>query len=139
MSGFLDTNILLYSISTDPAERSKRDVAIGLLERTDNVLSVQVMQEFYVQSTRASRNDALSHDVAVGLVTAWQRFVVVPSTVELLHLALELRGRYHWSYWDAAVVAAAKLAGCTELLTEDLQHGHEVGGLRIVDPFASEQ
>jgi predicted nucleic acid-binding protein len=60
---FIDTNILLYSISRDPGER---DIAIALLDA--EALSVQVLQEFYVQATRATRPDALAHEIAVGLV-----------------------------------------------------------------------
>jgi len=52
---FIDTNILLYSISGDPAEASKRDIAIALLDAENIALSVQVLQEFYVQATRAPR------------------------------------------------------------------------------------
>jgi predicted nucleic acid-binding protein len=58
-SHFLDTNILLYSISRDPSEASKRDRAINFLERDDGALSVQVLQEFYVQATRAIVSDPL--------------------------------------------------------------------------------
>jgi predicted nucleic acid-binding protein len=67
---FLDTKILLYSISTEPGESTKRDVAIALLERNDCALSVQVLQDFYVQATRPTRDDPLPHDIAVGLTKA---------------------------------------------------------------------
>lgn len=67
----IDTNILLYSISHEPAEASKRDIAVALLDADDIALSVQVLQEFYVQATHARRPDALSHDIAVGLVRTW--------------------------------------------------------------------
>ncbi|MGZ9117212.1 MAG: PIN domain-containing protein, partial [Methylocystis sp.] len=73
MTGFLDTNILLYSISRDPSEAEKRERSIALLDQDDWSLSTQVLQEFYVQATRASRPDALPHDIAAGLVRAWQR------------------------------------------------------------------
>ena len=63
---FLDTNILLYSISDDPNELAKRNIAGALLEQRDNALSVQVLQEFYVQATRPTRADAIPHNVAVG-------------------------------------------------------------------------
>src|SRR5690606_20036137 len=78
MSGshFLDTNVLLYSISTDPEEASKRAIAIDLLDREGGALSVQVLQEFYVQATRTKREDALPHDVAAGLIETWMRFAV---------------------------------------------------------------
>ncbi len=73
---FLDTNVLLYSISTHPAEAPKHAIAAALLERDDLALSVQVLQEFYVQATRASRTDALSHDIAAALIRTWLRFTV---------------------------------------------------------------
>ena len=66
--GFLDTDILLYSISRDPSEVAKRERAITLLEREDVGLSIQVLGEFYVQATRATRSDALPHEIAAGLV-----------------------------------------------------------------------
>ena len=135
MSRFLDTNVLLYSISTVEGERAKRDIARELLDRDDNVLSVQVLQEFYVQSTRATRTDALSHDLAVGLVRTWLRFPVQPITVDVLQLALDLKARHAWSYWDSAVVAASQVAGCSELMTEDLEAGQQVSGVTIRDPF----
>jgi len=73
---FLDTNILLYSISTDRTEVAKRECAIRLLERDDIGLSVQVLGEFYVQATRPTRRDALTHEIAAGLIEAWLRFPV---------------------------------------------------------------
>lgn len=61
----IDTNILLYSISRDPGEVPKREIAIALLDADDIALSVRVLQEFYVQATRSSRPDRLDHDIAV--------------------------------------------------------------------------
>ena len=65
---FLDTNILLYSISRDATETPMRDRAVALIDAGGNALSVQVLQEFYVQATRATRRDALPHDIAAGLI-----------------------------------------------------------------------
>jgi predicted nucleic acid-binding protein len=62
MPHFLDTNILLYSISRNPAESLKRDRALALLDDDSGALSIQVLQEFYVQATRASRADAVPHE-----------------------------------------------------------------------------
>lgn len=135
MSRLVDTNVLLYSISTANDERRKREVAREILSGTHNVLSVQVLQEFYVQSTRATRKDSIGHDLAVGLARTWMRFHVQAVTVEVMGLALELRAQHGWSYWDAAVVASGVVAGCDTLLTEDLHHGQVVMGLTIVNPF----
>jgi predicted nucleic acid-binding protein len=73
---FLDSNILLYSISCDPTEAQKHDRAVALIDGGNNALSVQVLQEFYVQATRPTRPDALPHDVAAGLIRTWLRFKV---------------------------------------------------------------
>ena len=132
---FVDTNVLLYSISQDPAEARKRDVAIGLLDADDIALSVQVLQEFYVQATRATRPDALPHATAVGLIETWLRFKVQDTTLSVMLGALEIKTTYGLSYWDAAIVAAARALGCRELLSEDMSHGREVDGLVIRDPF----
>lgn len=132
---FIDTNILLYSISRDPAEASKRDVAIALLDADNIALSVQVLQEFYVQATRAARPDPLSHDIAVGLVRTWLRFMVQEITLPVMIGALEIKALHRLSYWDAAIVAAARALGCRELLSEDMGHGREVEGVTIINPF----
>lgn len=132
---FLDTNVLLYSISADPAESTKRERAIDLLEREDMALSVQVLQEFYVQATRATRTGRVPHDIAVGLIETWLRFPVQEMTRDVLMAALDIKAAHGFSYWDSAIIAAARALGCTEVLTEDLSHGRAVAGVRIVDPF----
>jgi predicted nucleic acid-binding protein len=132
---FLDTNILLYSISTDPSEAEKRRRAIDALGAGGITLSVQVLQEFYVQATRPSRSDRLPHEVAAGLVQTWCRHEVVDVTQRELHAAMELAHRHRLSYWDAAIVAAAAAARCEMLLTEDLAHDTRISGVHIVDPF----
>jgi predicted nucleic acid-binding protein len=132
---FIDTNILLYSISRDPAEAAKRDIAIALLDAENIALSVQVLQEFYVQATRATRPDALAHEIAVGLVRTWLRFKVQEITLPIMINALEIKVTHGLSYWDAAIVAAARALGCRELLSEDMSHGREVEGVTINNPF----
>ncbi len=132
---FLDTNILLYSISRDPTEATKRDRAIALIDAGGNALSVQVLQEFYVQATRATRRDALPHDIAAGLIEAWLRFKVQETSVAIMTGALEIKAQHGLSYWDAAIVAAARALGCRELYSEDLTHGREIDGVTIINPF----
>lgn len=132
---FLDTNILLYSISRDPAEAAKRERAIALLERDDGALSVQVLQEFYVQATRPTRPDPLPHEIAVALIQTWTRFRVQEITLSILTGALEIKSAHGFSYWDSAIVAAARALGCHELYSEDMSHGREIEGLVIINPF----
>ena len=135
MTAFLDTNILLYSISGDPAENKKRDIAIELLDRDDIGLSIQVFQEFYVQATRQSRTKPLTHAMAAGFISKWCRFAVQPMTLDILNAALGIKQRHRLSYWDSAIVAAALALGCRELYTEDMQDGLTVDGLRLINPF----
>ena len=132
---FIDTNVFLYSISRDPAEARKRDIAIALLDSENVALSVQVLQEFYVQATRATRPDALTDEIAVGLVRTWLRFKVQEITLPLMINAFEIKTTYRLSYWDAVIVAAARAIGCRELLSEDMSHGREIDGVVINDPF----
>ena len=132
---FIDTNILLYSISRDRAEVRKRDIAIALLDEDELALSVQVLQEFYVQATRTTRADALAHEIAVGLVRTWLRFKVQEITVPVMIGALQIKWMYDLSYWDAAIIAAARALGCREVFSEDMSHGREIEGVTINNPF----
>jgi len=135
VSVFFDTNVLIYSISRDPAEAAKRRRATILLERDDGALSIQVLQEFYTQATRQTRPHRLPHEMAVGLIRAWTRFRVQDMTLGLLDAALEIRVAHRFSYWDSAIIAAARALGCRELFTEDMSHGRQVEGVLIVNPF----
>jgi predicted nucleic acid-binding protein len=132
---FLDTNILLYSISRDAREAAKRERAVALLERDEGALSVQVLQEFYVQATRSTRPDPLPHDIAGGLIATWTRFAVQDITLSILTGALEIETSHGLSYWDSAIVAAARALGCRELYSEDMSHGQEIEGVIIINPF----
>ena len=132
---FVDTNVLLYAISRDPAERSKAIRANEILVAGDIGLSVQVLQEFYVQSTRASRADAITHDQAAGLVEAWCRFPVQVTSVEVMRAALATRIRFGISYWDAAILEAGRALGCSVVLSEDLDDATDYDGIRVEDPF----
>lgn len=132
---FVDTNILLYSLDLEPAQPDKAAVACEILTCSDLVLSVQVLQEFYVQATHARRPDALPHDIAELLIRTWLRFHIQENTVAVLQSALSIKQRFQVSYWDANVIAAAKAAGCREILSEDLNHGQDYDGARVVNPF----
>ena len=135
MPHFLDTNILIYSISDNPEEAVKRDRAIALLDQDGGALSVQVLQEFYVQATRATRPGRLSHDIACGLIEAWCRFAVQDVTLAIVGDALAIRAQHGYSYWDSAILSAAGALGCDVLYSEDMTHGREIGGVTIVNPF----
>jgi len=132
---FLDTNILLYAVSTDPGEQDKARRARDLLDETDLALSVQVLQEFYVQATRASRAQPLTHEQARDFVEAFSRFPVQDLTLPVVRDALAIRARFGLSYWDSAIIAAARAAGCRQVLSEDLSHGRDYDGVTVVNPL----
>lgn len=132
---FVDTNVLLYAISTVEEEREKAVAAQRLLKRADVALSVQVLQEFYVQATRATKRDRISHEQAAKLVESWLRFKVREVDVELMQAAFKSANRFRISYWDAAIVEAARSLGCRQLFSEDLNDGQDFGGVVVRNPF----
>jgi predicted nucleic acid-binding protein len=132
---FADTNILLYAISRDPDEQTKATRANEILSARDIGLSVQVLQEFYVQATRETRADRLSHDQAARLVDSFRRFAVQETTVPTVISAMSTRDRFGISYWDAAIIEAARALSCEVVLSEDLSDGQNYAGVRVENPF----
>ena len=132
---FADTNILLYAISRDTAEQDKARRASELLSARDIVLSAQVLQEFYVQATRKSRPDAISHEQAVQLIESFRRFEVQDITTVIMSAALATCQRFQISYWDAAIIEASRTLGCDIVLSEDLADGQDYAGVRVENPF----
>jgi predicted nucleic acid-binding protein len=132
---FVDTNVLLYAISTAPAEATKAAKAQALLTCRDIALSVQVLQEFYVQATRPSRPNPLTHDEALARIRTWRRFPTVDISLSVLDDALSIKARYQLSYWDSAIIAAARAGNCMEVLSEDMNDGQDYGGVVVMNPF----
>jgi predicted nucleic acid-binding protein len=133
--GFVDTNILIYAVSTEAAEAAKNQRSLALLQRRDLALSVQVLQEFYVQATRPTRPGALTHREAVRFITSLRRYRVQDLTLEVVETAFGIRERFGLSYWDSAILAAARACGCHTLYSEDLSPDQDYDGLRVVNPF----
>lgn len=132
---FVDTNVLLYAISTAEDEAAKTRVARSLLDEENLALSVQVLQEFYVQATRRSRSDALTPTQAAQLIDAFLRFPVQENTVALMNAAIIASAHFGISYWDAAILEAARSLGCRTVLAEDLAHGRDYDGVVVRNPF----
>ena len=132
---FADTNVLLYAISRDEEEREKAERASQILAAGDVALSVQVLQEFYVQATRQSRPDPLTHDQAARLVESFLRFPVQEMTTDVMLAALACCHRFRISYWDAAIIEASRALGCDVVLSEDLNDGQDYAGMLVQNPF----
>ncbi len=132
---FVDTNILLYAVSALSDDSTKCGRALALLERGNLALSVQVIQEFYVQATRPSRSDALTAEQALRFLEAIDSFPVQPLTEQVFRHAVSISGRFGLSYWDSAILAAAQATGCKIVLSEDMSSEQDYDGIRVVNPF----
>jgi predicted nucleic acid-binding protein len=131
---FLDSNVLVYS--DDPRDPAKQQTALNLiktyLRRRTGVVSLQVLQEYFVSATGKLKLDA---ELARRRVEVFAKFHVSEPTVSDILAAIDLHRLHGFSYWDALILRMAKQAGCRLLLSEDMQHGQEIDGVRIVNPF----
>ena len=136
---FVDTNVFVYRL--DAADAQKQARARAWLEQLwserSGRVSYQVLVELYTTLTRKLAKPLAVAEAreAVQALSAWSPVVVDD---KVLDGAWAIEARYGLSWWDALVVAAARVAGCRFLLTEDLQHGQELAGVEVVDPFLTE-
>ena len=138
MPSFVDTNVLVYAEDSDAKDKQRlaRDLVLQLWDLRDGVLSVQVLQEFYVTVTRK-----LKKPLAVGkardIVDEYLTWTVVDNTGAILLDAIDLQRHAKLSFWDALVVQAAITAGCDRLYSEDLNAGQRFGAMLVVNPFVA--
>lgn len=139
-STFVDTNVLIYAHDADAGD--KRAIAAAHLRdlwaTRQGALSVQVLQEFYVNVTQKIPRPLSPPEVRdiVRAYCAWPVEVIEPDTA--LH-GSEISQRHRISFWDALIVAAALQGGATKILSEDLNAGQEIEGIVIENPFGSRQ
>ncbi len=131
---FLDSNVLVYG--DDHAEPVKRRIALDLIrehrKHRTGVVSLQVLQEYFVTVTRKHKLDSL---IARNKVEIYSKFHVSEPTLTDVLAAIDLHRLHSFSLWDALIIRAASKSGCRILLSEDMQHGREIEGVRIVNPF----
>ena len=136
---FLDTNVLLYAHDKSAGEKQQQAGAIvtAMWESGNGCLSVQVLQEFYVNITQKVAQ-RLDKEVALQIIkdlACWR--IHVPDAAEVLK-AIEIQIAYKISFWDAMVIRSAQAMRCQTLWTEDLQAGQVIAGVRAVNPFTSQ-
>lgn len=136
MRSFIDTGILVYADSGDAPD--KQALAASLiaahLREGSGVISTQVLHEFV---NAALRKLTLPLDIVRDRVRLFSRFETVTASPASVHEALDLHALHQLSFWDALIVQAARQSGCVQLLTEDLQGGSVIAGVRVVNPFAT--
>jgi predicted nucleic acid-binding protein len=131
---FFDTNVLIYA--DDKAAPAKQRRALELVAEHrrggTGVVSLQVLQEYFVTVTKKLRVDAGIARRKVELLAEFD--VAAPEVADIL-AAVDLHRLHGFSFWDALILRSAKQSGCSVLLTEDFQPQREIDGIRIVNPF----
>ncbi|HNQ01890.1 MAG TPA: PIN domain-containing protein [Syntrophales bacterium] len=133
---FVDTNVLIYAHDLDAGLKHDRAAAIlsDLWEKENGIVSVQVLQEFYVNVTRKI-SAPLTPALARGVIRNYLAWQIAPNDPSTVLSASEIAERNHISFWDALIVASASNAGADRILSEDLNHGQMIEGVVIENPF----
>jgi predicted nucleic acid-binding protein len=131
---FFDTNVLVYADDKAAPVKQRRSLELVAEHRRagTGVLSLQVLQEYFVTVTRKLHVDSSIARRKVELLAEFD--VATPEVADIL-AAIDLHRLHGFSFWDALVLRAAKQSGCSVLLSEDMQKAREVDGVRIVNPF----
>ena len=131
---FFDTNVLIYADDKGTPAKQKRAVELVSEHRRSRtgVISLQVLQEYFVTVTRKLHVDARIARRKVELLAEFD--VASPDVADVL-AAIDLQRLHGINFWDALIVRSAKQAGCSVLFSEDMQAAREIDGVRIVNPF----
>ena len=134
---FFDTNVLVYVYdSSEPRKRAQAfELLVRAMEQESAVLSAQVLGEFFNTVTRKIAHP-LSDDEAEEVIREVAILPVVELDLPLVQRAISTCRRYQISYWDSLIIAAAERAGCTRILSEDLNQGQSYNGILVVNPFS---
>jgi predicted nucleic acid-binding protein len=132
---FLDTNIFVYAVDLDVPSKMliAREVIRDIAGRNQGVVSTQILQEMYAVITGKKRVDPIR---AKSLVRSLESMEVLTVTPDLIWEAMDCSALSQISFWDALIVVSEQSANCQALLTEDLQPGQIIRGVRIENPFA---
>ena len=133
---FVDTNILLYAHDREAGHKNRlaSEIVRKGWEERSGAVSTQVLQEFYVNLRRRA-DPPFSRGAALRLVENYLGWHVVTNDVESIRRAVDLEGRFGFSFWDALILDAAINSGARILYTEDLSHGQRIGALKVENPF----
>ena len=134
---FFDTNVLVYVYdSSEPRKRAQAfELLVRAMEQESAVLSAQVLGEFFITVTRKIAHP-LSDDEAEEVIREVAILPVVELDLPLVQRAISTCRRYQITYWDSLIIAAAERAGCTRILSEDLNQGQSYNGILVVNPFS---
>ena len=130
----LDTNILVYAVDLDAGEKNETARSLmGAAARKDSYLTVQALGEFFHATTRKK---LLGTEEAERFIEEWRSvFSIIVASEAALMTATKAVREHGISFWDAMLWATVRQAGCTHILSEDMQHGRNLGGVEIINPF----
>jgi predicted nucleic acid-binding protein len=134
---FVDSNILVYAHDADAGPKRDRTVeSLRLLwESGAGRLSVQVLQEFYVNVTRKLATP-VARSTAREVVSSYGAWVREPTTPDTVTRAIDIAEMAQIMFWDALIVASAEQVQATHVYSEDLNAGQIIAGVKIVNPLA---
>ena len=132
---FVDTNVLIYAHDVDAGAKHQvaKNVLRELWNQRSGVLSMQVLQEFYVNVTRKIASP-LPKDVARLVVNSYSVWCIETTPAEIT-TAFRIEDESRIGFWDALIVASAAKCGALRILSEDLNAKQVVAGVRIENPF----
>jgi predicted nucleic acid-binding protein len=131
---FIDTNIVVYANDKrDPVkQKTAIDLISTLIDSGRGVVSTQVLQEYAVTALQKLQQRP---DVVIRTIAILEHFEVIHQTPEMIRKAVELKTLYHISFWDACIISNAEVAGCSTIISEDLNSGRFYSGIAVINPF----
>lgn len=133
-NAFVDINVLVYAADESVGASRKRKIARELLRTPGLRISVQVLDEF-VASARSSGKLGLSRESEIDWLKGWLTMSVANLNPALFMEAVRIHLEYQLSHWDRLIVATALSLNSPVLHSEDMQHGQNIEGLEIINPF----
>ena len=133
---FIDTNIIIYA--NDSRDRRKQSLSLALIKKLmldgNGVISTQVLQEYAHVAIKKLGQD---HAVIMRQITLLGNLETVSVTIDIVKRSVEFQKLYQINFWDAGIIAAAEMASCDSIMTEDLNTGQMYSGIRAINPFIS--
>jgi predicted nucleic acid-binding protein len=139
MSGrfFLDTNIFVYAFDANAPAKAKKAAHLvrQAADTGQGIVSYQVVQEFFNVAFRRFAHTMSVSEAEQYLITVFRPLLAIHSSPSLYVEAMRIAGKHRFSWYDSLIAAAAHEGQCEILYSEDFQHGREIEGLRIENPF----
>jgi predicted nucleic acid-binding protein len=134
---FLDTNVFVYLFDTTAPAKAKKAARLvrDVVDTGKGIVSYQVVQEFFNVALRRFAHPMSGAEAEQYLITVFRPLLAVHSSPALYVEALRVAGKHRFAWYDSIIVASALESQCDTLYSEDFQHGRQIEGLRMENPF----